>query len=265
MLERLVRYKPHTLSDAEERLIAMQSQMADVADHAFGQLTDADFKFGMIKNEDGESIELSHSSFSALLHCAKRSVRSKAFHQYYEVFQSHENVLAATLSGSVQCDVYYAKARGHDSAIASSLFSDNVPQSVYDNLISAVRSRQPTISRYLDLRRRKMRIKQIHHYDTYAPILSDLDQRRTWKQAVEVVMRSLEPLGDDYCQVLRDGLTDQRWCDRYPNRGKQSGAFSAGTFDGAPYIMMNYPAEAARPCLYAGPRGGPFDAQLLLS
>jgi len=128
MLERLVRYKPHTLSNAEERLLAMQGQMADVANHAFGQLTDADLKFGMIKNEKGETIELSHSSFSALLHSSKRAVRSKAFHQYYEVFESHENVLAATLSGSVQCDVYHAKARGYDSAISASLFSDNVPQ-----------------------------------------------------------------------------------------------------------------------------------------
>ncbi len=240
VLERLVRYKPHTLGSSEERLLAMQSQMADVAHHTFGQLTDADLKFGMIKNEEGETVELSHSSFSALLHSPKRSVRQKAFHQYYDVFQGHENALAATLSGSVQCDVYYAKARGYDSAIAGSLFSDNVPQSVYDNLITAVRSRQPAISRYLELRRRKMRLKELHQYDTYVPILSELDQRRTWKQAIGVVMRSLEPLGEEYCRVLRGGLTDERWCDRYPNRGKQSGAFSAGTFDGAPYIMMNY-------------------------
>ena len=118
MLDRLVRYKPHTLSDSEERLLAMQSQMADTSSHTFDQLTDADLKFGMIKNEQGETIELSHSSFSALLHSPKRAVRKAAFHQYYEVFQAHENTLAATLSGSVQRDVYYAKARGYDSALA---------------------------------------------------------------------------------------------------------------------------------------------------
>ena len=243
MLERLVRYKPHTLSSAEERLLAMQSQMSDTADQTFRQLTDADFKFGMIKNENGESIELSHSSFSTLLHAPKRAVRRAAFEQYYEVYAAHENALAATLSGSVQRDVYYAKARGHDSAIRSALFADDVPPSVYDNLISAVRNSAPAIYRYLDLRRRKMKLKEIHHYDTYVPILSGLDQQRTWKQAVDVVMASLEPLGDGYCRVLRDGLTSGRWCDRYPNRGKQSGAFSCGTFDGAPYIMMNYQAK----------------------
>lgn len=240
MLERLVRYKPHTLSDGEERLLAMQSQMADTANQAFRQLTDADFKFGMVKNEKGETIELSHSSFSALLHSPRREIRRNAFHQYYEVFEGHENALAATLSGSVQRDVYYAKARDFPSAIEAALFSDKVPLKVYDSLIDAVRSRRDTINRYLDLRRRKMRLKDLHHYDTYVPILSDLDQKRTWKEAVRTVLDSLEPLGEEYCRVLRVGLNEGRWCDRYPNRGKQSGAFSCGTFDGAPYILMNY-------------------------
>jgi len=240
MLERLVRYKPHTLSDAEERLLAMQSQMADTANHTFRQLTDADFKFGMIKNESGETTELSHSSFSALLHSPKRSVRRTAFHQYYDVFEGHENALAATLSGSVERDVYYAKARGYPSAIEAALFADKVPTAVYDNLISAVRNRRDAIVHYLDLRRRKMRLKQLHQYDTYIPILSDLDQRRTWNQAVKTVLDSLTPLGEEYCSVLGSGLTDKRWCDRFPNRGKQSGAFSCGTFDGAPLILMNY-------------------------
>ena len=102
------------------------------------------------------------------------------------------------------------------------------------------RGRREAIYRYLDLRRRKMRLKDLHPYDTYVPILSDLDQKRTWKQAVLAVLKSLEPLGDEYCSVLRGGLNEGRWCDRYPNRGKQSGAFSCGTFDGAPYILMNY-------------------------
>jgi oligoendopeptidase F len=240
MLERMVRTKPHTLSDAEERLLAMQGQMAETARQTFGQLTDADFKFGMIQNEAGETVELSHSSFSALLHSPQRSVRKAAFQQYYQVYQAHENALASTLSGSVQRDVYYAKARGYDSALGKALFADNVPQSVYDNLITSVRKRQPAVGRYLELRRRKMKLKTIHHYDTYVPILSDLDQHRTWKQAVATVLESLAPLGEEYGRVLEAGLTRQRWCDRYPNRGKQSGAFSCGTFDGAPYIMMNY-------------------------
>lgn len=240
VLERIGRYRPHTLSDAEERLLAMQSEMSDASNQAFRQLTDADLKFGMIEDAQGQSVELSHSSFSAMLHSPKRSVRKAAFHQYYDVFEGHENTLAATLSGSIQRDVYYAKARNHESARAAALFPDNVPASVYDNLIKAVREKLPVQHRYYDLRKRKMKLKEIHHYDTYVPILSDLDQNRTWKQAVDVVMRSLTPLGDQYCEVLEQGLTTDRWCDRYPNRGKQSGAFSCGTFDAAPFILMNY-------------------------
>ncbi|HEX6963571.1 MAG TPA: oligoendopeptidase F, partial [Lacipirellula sp.] len=240
LLERIQRYKPHTLSDAEEKLLAMQSEMADAANRIFRQLNDADLRFGMVEDERGAEVELSHSSFSALLHSPSREVRKTAFHQYYDVFGAHENTLAATLSGSVQRDVYYAKARGYGSAREAALFPDNMPVSVYDNLIAEVRRRLPALYRYFDLRRRKMKLKQIHHYDTYVPILSDLDQKRTWKQAVEAVMESLTPLGDEYCSVLEKGLTTARWCDRYPNRGKQSGAFSSGSFDGAPYILMNY-------------------------
>ena len=240
VLERIQRYKPHTLSDAEERLLAMQSEMADASNRVFRQLNDADLKFGMVRDEHGADVELSHSSFSALLHSPSREVRKRAFHQYYDVFAAHENTLAATLSSSVQRDVYYAKARGYESARAAALFPDNVPSAVYDNLIAEVRRRLPALYRYFELRRRKMKLKALHHYDTYVPILSELDQTRTWKQAVDAVMQSLAPLGDEYCGVLQRGLTTARWCDRYPNRGKQSGAFSCGSFDAAPYILMNY-------------------------
>ena len=116
-----------------------------------------------------------------------------------------------------------------------------MPASVYDNLIGSVHRHLPALHRYYDLRRRKMKLKDgVHQYDTYVPILSDLEKRHTWEQAVKVVIDGLAPLGDQYCRTLREGLTTARWSDRYPNAGKQSGAFSYGTFDGAPYIMMNY-------------------------
>src|SRR3954451_4887749 len=238
-LERLVRYKPHTLTPGEEKLLAMQSEMAGAADRVFRQLTDADLKFGMCKNEKGESVELSHSSLSSFLRSPERNVRRRAFHQYYAQFQAHENSLAAAYSSSVQKDVYYAKARNHPSAREASLFHDNVPVAVYDNLIAAVRSKFPAIYKYFDVRRKKMKLRDIHHYDTYVPILSELDTSHTWKQAVDVVVKSLEPMGDDYCRVLHEGLNG-RWCDRYPNQGKRSGAFSSGSYDGWPYILMNY-------------------------
>lgn len=239
VLERIVRYKKHTLSRKEEQLIAMQSEMAQTANHTFRQLCDADLKFGSLKNEHGELVELTNATFSTFLQSPKRAVRKAAFHQYYDVFQAHENTLTATYSGSVHADVYYSKARCYDSALQASLFPDNVPVSVYDNLIVAVRKHLPAVHQYFDMRRRKMKLSELHHYDTYVPILADQQQTHTWSEAVEVVLDSLEPLGNEYCQVLGKGLRG-RWCDRYPNQGKQSGAFSCGSYAADPFIMMNY-------------------------
>ncbi|NQT39933.1 MAG: oligoendopeptidase F [Planctomycetes bacterium] len=239
MLERLVRQKPHTLGKKEERLLAMQSEMAQAAGQAFRQLNDADLKFPPIKDEKGQWIELSHATFGTLLHSPNRAVRKKAFDRYYEQFAAHENTLTATLSGSIQRDVYYARARNFPSALDAALFPDRVPTSVYDNLIDSVHRHLPAVFRYYDLRRRKMRLRDIHQYDTYVPILSDLKTRHTWNQAVRLVIDALEPLGSEYCGAMEEGLTG-RWCDRYENRGKQSGAFSCGSFDGNPYILMNY-------------------------
>jgi oligoendopeptidase F len=238
-LERILRYKPHTLTPGEEKLLAMQQQMADASNQIFRQLNDSDLKFGSILDEHGRKVELSTATFSVFLHSPKRTVRKTAFHQYYEEYAAHENTLAATLAGSIHRDVYQAKARNYDSARAAALFADNVPLSVYDNLIASVHRRLPALHRYYDVRRRKMKLKQIHHYDTYVPILSKFESRHTWKQAVNVVVAALTPLGSDYCGVLENGLNDG-WCDRYPNKGKQSGAFSSGMYDSAPYILMNY-------------------------
>ena len=166
-------------------------------------------------------------------------MRKAAFHQYYRQYVGHQHTLAAALAGSVQRDVYYARARNYPSALEAALFPDRVPGSVYDNLIASVRRHLPAVHRYYDVRRRKMRLKDIHHYDTYVPILAERQSRHTWHQAVATVLAALEPLGSDYCGTLERGLLG-RWCDRYENRGKQSGAFSAGSYDGDPYILMNY-------------------------
>jgi len=239
LLERLLRYRPHTLGKKEEKLLAMQSEMAEAVDRSFHQLTDADLKFPPVRNEEGQWVELSHATFSTLLHSPKRSVRKNAFQKYYQQYAAHENTLTATLAGSIQRDIYYARARNFSNALEAALFPDRVSPAVYDNLIGSVRRHLPALHRYYDLRRRKMRLKEIRHYDTYVPILADLQSRHSWNQAVGLVVAALEPLGSDYCGVLQRGLSG-RWCDRYENRGKQSGAFSCGSFDGDPYILTNY-------------------------
>ena len=238
-LERLLRYRDHTLSDNEERLLAMQGEMASAASNAFRQLNDADLRFGELEDHRGNTVELSHATFSQFLISPERKIRRKAFDQYYRQFAAHENTLAATLSGSIQRDVYYARARNYPNSLEAALFPDNVPVDVYNNLIAAVRDSLPNVHHYLEVRRRKMGLKDLHHYDTYVPILSDVEKHHTWDEAVEVVIKSLEPLGSEYSAALEEGLRG-RWADRYPNRGKQSGAFSCGSFDGDPYILMNF-------------------------
>jgi len=238
-LERLIRSKKHTLGRKEENLLAMQGEMAQTATKAFRQLLDADMKFGTVRDDEGRQVELTNANFLELLQSPERRVRKAAFHKYYQQFAGHENTTAATLAGSIHTDVYYARVRKHTSSLAAALFPDNVPESVYDNLIASVRDKLPVLHRYYDVRRRKMKLRDIHHYDTYVPILSDLEKRHTWRQAVDLVVKSLEPLGSEYCGILEQGLNG-RWSDRYPNKGKSSGAFSCGTFDGDPYILMNY-------------------------
>ena len=239
-LERVLRYRPHTLAPSEEKLLAMQGQMSEASSQVFRQLNDADLKWGTLRDERGRSVELGHSAFNALLHSPSRKVREQAFHKYYAQYDVHRHTLAATLNGSVQRDVYYARARNYGSALEAALFADRVPVTVYDNLIESVHRNLPAVYRYYELRRRKMKLREIHHYDTYVPILSDLQKRHTWEQASRTILDALGPLGGEYRHELQAGLGAARWCDRYPNQGKHSGAFSAGSYDGAPYILMNY-------------------------
>jgi oligoendopeptidase F len=238
-LERLLRFKPHTLSDKEERVLAMQAETAQTAHQVFDQLLNADLKFGTLEVASGKTIELSHASYSACLENPDRNVRSKAFHQYYAEYSDHAHTFAATLAGSVKQDVYHARVKNYPSAREAALFPDNVPVAVYDQLIAAVRANLPAVHQYYQLRRRLMHLPDIHFYDTYVPILTDIKVERTWAQAVEVVIDALKPLGPNYIDVLSKGLRT-RWCDRYENKGKHSGAFSSGCYDSDPFILMNY-------------------------
>lgn len=242
LLERIIRTRPHTLSEPEEKLLAMQGTFAGTAGKVFRQLTDADLKFGSVITGTGERIELSNATFTTLLHDASPDVRRTAFQQYYAQYEAHANTLAATLSGSNERDIYAARVRRYPSAVEAALHGDNVPLAVYDNLVAAVRTHLPAVHRYYDLRKRVLGLAEIHHYDCYVPLVPELEQRHSWDEAVAVILESLAPLGGDYQERLAKGLRG-RWCDRYPNAGKRSGAFSSGTYDSDPYILMNFQEE----------------------
>jgi oligoendopeptidase F len=239
LLTRILRFKPHTLSDKEERLLAMQAETADSPSLIFHQLADTDMRFGAVKNEKGELVELTNGSLSAFLNSPDRNVRATAFNQFYEQYKAYENTLAATFAAMVKRDTFNARARNFKSVLEGSLFPDNIPVSVYDNLLASIHRNLPALHHYFDVRRRKMGLKDIHFYDTYAPILAEQQMHHDWDQAVETIVAALDPLGSEYCKVIGAGLSG-RWCDRYENRGKQSGAFSQGCYDGDPCILISY-------------------------
>jgi oligoendopeptidase F len=242
-LRKLRRRKKHTLSAAEERLLALGSSAVRGHSETFSQLTNVDMLFGKLKDEDGNERELTQSSFSSFLQQRDPAVRKAAFHQFYKEFSEHRFTLASSLANSVRADVFYARARNYPSAREAALFADDVPTTIYDNLISTVRGNLDALFRYFELRRRVLKLEEIHHYDTYVTMVGNVKTNVCWNEAVERVMASLTPLGTEYTDTLRHGLLDGRWCDRYENKGKRSGAFSYGTFTSPPYIMMNYKAD----------------------
>lgn len=234
------RLKPHTLSEAEERLLALGSSVLSGCGESFSQLTNVDMKFGTLLDEKGEERPLSQSSWISFVYKRDGALRRRAFHKFYAEFDDHKFTLAATLANSVKADVFRARARQYPSALERALFYDDVPVSVYDNLIASVRANLAPLFRYYALRRRVLKLREIHQYDTYVPIVPNIETKVSFDEAIEKVMTSLTPLGDEYCRVLGDGMRTQRWCDRYESKGKRSGAFSSSSYGNPPFILMNY-------------------------
>ncbi|MBM3856900.1 MAG: oligoendopeptidase F [Verrucomicrobia bacterium] len=242
-LERLRRQRDHILSDREERLMALCAATIDGHSETFSQLTNVDMTFGTVCDDQNREITLTQSSFSSLLQRPDRKVRQEAFEKFYQEFSDHRYTLASSLASSIKGDVFHARARNYPSALEEALFDDDVPVSVYDNLITAVRSRRDVLFRYYELRRKVFQLPDLHVYDTYAPLVASIQSHVSFDEATEKVLASLHPLGNEYVQTLARGLKQERWCDRYENKGKRSGAFSAGGYEGPPYILMNYKAD----------------------
>src|SRR5881398_1405015 len=238
-LHKMRRMKLHVLSVPEERLLALGSVALSGYDDTFSQLTDVDMKFGVLIDETGHKRPLSQSSFSSFLVKRDHKLRERAFHQFYAEFRDHQYTLAASLAYSVKADVFHARARHYSSALEAALFPDDVPVAVYDGLIQSIRANLKPLFRYFDLRRRVLGLDELHHYDTYVPLVPEIGTRVTFDQAVEMVLAALAPLGKEYVDVLAEGLRG-RWCDRYETKGKRSGAFSSGSYGAPPYILMNY-------------------------
>jgi oligoendopeptidase F len=253
-LKKLLRFKPYILSDREERILALREEGDNLATEAFSVLTNVDIDFGTVESSGGV-FPISQSTWPVFMENPDRDLRERVYRTFYKGFASHKTTLATLYSVSVKKDVIKARIRGFPSARAAALFPDKVDEPVYDNLITTVNANLEPLHRYYALRKRVLSVDTLRHYDVYVPIVPAAARKTTWNEAVDMVSSALAPLGEEYVGVLRAGLLG-RWADRYENKGKRSGAFSAGSYTGEPYILMNYKEDAIRDVFTLAHEGG---------
>ena len=255
-LEKILHFKPYVLSEKEERLLSLQMQSASTAETAFSVLTNVDMNktFGSI-NMDNEEMPLTQSTWSVFMANQDRTVREKAYKQFYKKFEENQNVIAALYAGSVNQDVFYVQARGHESSLSHALYADKVPLAVYHNLIDCVHKNLKPLHDYYSLRKKVLGVDELRHYDVYIPLVKDVEEHTTYEEAVEICRNALAPLGKEYTDRLCDGLLNG-WVDRYENIGKRSGAFSSGAFIGDPFILLNYQEDSIRDVFTMAHEGG---------
>lgn len=239
-LEKMRRIKEHTLSPENEKLIALAGQALQTSHKAFSAINDADFKFTPVMDSRGESKPLSHGTYSLYIRDQDRVLRERAFKQYHQHYLDYENTLCELLTGQVQNHLFQARAHRYSSCLEAALFPKNIPLAVYHALIEAVHERLDVLHRYMQLRKKILKLDELHLYDVYVPLTSAVDIRLPYPEAEKWVIESAKPLGTEYQNYLRAGLENQRWVDRYENENKRSGAYSSGCYDSMPYILMNY-------------------------
>ncbi len=239
-LERQLRYRNHTLSKKEEALLAASSEIARAPNNAFDMLDNADLKLGTVKDEEGKEIAITQGNMQSLLQNQDRRVRKEAFETFYQAYEDHKFTYSALLSASIKKNIFYAQARNYSSVREMNLFYENIPVEVYDNLIETVHNHLDPLHQYFDIRKRILGLDALHAYDNNVPLVKDLKWHMPYDEAVEKISEALEPLGSDYVGVMKEGLLDKRWVDRYENKGKRSGAYSSGCYDSNPFILMNY-------------------------
>lgn len=241
-MDNILRSRAHTLSPEGEALLAQAGELFSAPSNAFGMLNGADLKFPNVMDENDEEASLTHGSFIPFMMNKDRRVREDAFKKYYKVFDDHKNTFASLLASEVKKNIFNAKARNYKSARAAALFQNNVPETVYDQLIEAVHKNLPSMHKYMALRKRMLGVEKLRPFDLYVPLIEDVDMKYTYSDAQNTVLESLHILGADYTETVKSSFSDG-WIDVYENIGKRSGAYSWGTYDSKPYILLNYHDE----------------------
>jgi len=239
-LERILRFRKHVLTEKEEGLLAASQEMARASRDGFDMLDNADLKLGTIKDSDGEDIDITHGNYQSLLQDYDRRVRRETFETFYSAYADHRYTYSSLLASSVKKNTFYTRSRNYPSVREQALFDENISKEVYDNLIQTVHEHLEPLYKYFSLRKKILGLDELHVYDCSVPLVEDMHWYMGYREAVEKIIQSLEPLGEEYCRTAQNGLLEERWVDRYESKAKRSGAYSSGCYDSNPFILMNY-------------------------
>jgi oligoendopeptidase F len=236
--DRIRLLKDHSLSEAEEKIISMTGEMGQTAENVFSMFSDADLKFPDAVDKDGNPHQVTHGSYIPLVKSSDRILRKSAFNSLYDMYGSFRNTCASILNGHIKSVQFYSKVRNYNSSLEAALTANEVPVEVYTNLIRAVHENMNYMYDYAALRKELLGVEELHFYDLYTPIVSDCDMKITFDEAKETVLKALEPMGESYLSIIKEGF-ENRWIDIYENEGKTSGAYSAGARV-HPYVLLNH-------------------------
>lgn len=238
-LKDIFRFKNHTLSEPEEKILSSLANDLDYSNKTASIIRNSDIKFGTIKDENGEEVELTNNNYSIYIGSKNRETRKAAFYEMYKTFASLKNTLATTYAGEVDANIHLSKIRGYNSAREKALFSNNIDLSVYDNLIDTVNKHMNVIYKYYDLKKEVLKLDELHLYDIYADLINESDEDYSFEKGKELVINALSILGEDYITNLKKAFSE-KWIDKYPNIGKRGGAYSWGTYTSKPFVLLNY-------------------------
>jgi oligoendopeptidase F len=240
-IEDLLRRKDHTLSRKEEEILALAGELTPTSYNVFSMFTNADMKFPFVKDEGGKDVQLSHGRYYAAMYSSDRDFRERSFQSYFKPFVDYSNTLSVLFSGSLKSNIFEARARKYKSAREAALDRNNIPVSVYDNLVKTVSDNLAPMYRWAALKKRVLKLKELHPYDTYVTLFpAAFDRKYPYEEAKKIVLDSLKPLGGDYLNSLRKAF-ENRWIDVYETKAKKSGAYSSGTTFGVhPYVLLNW-------------------------
>jgi oligoendopeptidase F len=239
-LQKIIRMRPHTLSPEQEELIALSGKALDASSRTFGALNNADLTFKSAIDSKGQEKPLSNGTYLSYLSSPDRALRRSAFENLHRGYEAYANTLCELIQGQVQSHLFFSRARKFDSCLEAALFPHQVERKVYENLIASVRKRLPLMHEYVALRKKLLKLPDIHVYDLYVPIVEEAEANMSYEEARQAVVASVAPLGAHYQSSLKKGLYEDRWVDVYENARKRSGAYSSSCYDGMPYILMNY-------------------------